>query len=124
MLIYDTTCLTFNDAIINTATAKLFLYTHETGALVMMATLKQPNGKVFFTTDEIHLDFFCKDRISLQYLFDATAANMVTVVEDNECKLYMRLDADIQLCEGEKRLSQFERKNNDTALPTGMPASK
>ena len=123
MLLYDTTCLTFNDAIIDTACTKLFLYTHETGSLVLMANLVQPKGKVFFTTDEIHLDFFCKDKISLQYLFDATASNVVTVVEAEECKLYMRLDADIQLVEGNKRFSQFERKNNDNALHRGMPAS-
>ena len=48
MLIYDTSCLTFNEAIIDTAKVKLNLYTHETGELILMASLKQPPGKVFF----------------------------------------------------------------------------
>jgi hypothetical protein len=123
MLIYDTTCLTFNEAIINTAKVKLVLYTHETGSLVLMANLKRPPGKVFFTTDEIYLQHFVTDKISLQLLFEAIASNMVTVLEGDEYKLYMRSDADIQLCEGEKLFSEFEN-NTDTALPASMHISK
>jgi hypothetical protein len=124
MLIYDTTCLTFNEAIINTAKVKLVLYTHETGSLVLMANLKRPPGKVFFTTDEIYLQHFVTDEISLQLLFEAIASNMVTVLEGDEYKLYMRSDADIQLCEGEKLFSEFENNNTDTALPASMHISK
>ena len=115
MLIYDTTSLTFNRAIINSDEVKLFLYTHETGTRVLMATLDQPPGKVFFTTDEIYLKLFYTDKISLQSLFEATASNMVTVAEADVYKLYMRSDADMRLCEGEKLFSQFERKENDAA---------
>lgn len=119
MLIYDTSCLTFNEAIIDTAKVKLNLYTHETGELILMASRKQPPGKVFFTTDEIYLHHFVTNKISLQLLFEAIAANMVTVLEEDKFKLYMRSDADIQLCEGEKLFSEFN--NNTTALPiTGM----
>ena len=124
MLLYDTTGLTYNEAIIDTAAAKLFLYTHETGELVLMAALKQPHGKVFFITDEIHLDYFCTDKINLQFLFESTASTMVTVVEDDEYKLYMRIDADIQLCGGEKLFSQFEKNKTDNALPNSMHSSK
>jgi hypothetical protein len=124
MLIYDTTGLTFNKAIINSAEVKLFLYIHEAGSLVLMATLDQPPGKVFFTTDEIYLTLFYTDKISLQFLFEATASNMVTVAEADVYKLYMRSDADIRLCEGGKLFSQFEKTANDTAWQTGMQSLK
>ena len=107
MLIYDTSCLTFNEAIIDTANAKLILYTHETGELILMASLKQPPGKVFFSTDEIYLQHFLTDKISLQLLFESIAANMVTVLEDDKFKLYIRSNADILLCEGERLFSEF-----------------
>ena len=124
MLIYDTTCLTFNSVIIDTAKVKLVLYTHETGALVLMATLRRPPGKVFFTTDEIYLHHFITDKICLQLLFEAIASNMVTVLEEDEYKLYMRSDADIQLCEGEKLFSEFEKNNTDTAVQRSMHISR
>ena len=120
MLIYDTTCLTYNKTIIDTAKVKLVLYTHEAGALVLMATLKRPPGKVFFTTDEIYLCHFMTDKICLQELFEAIASNMVTVLEEDEFKLYMCSDADIQLCEGEKLFSEFEKNNTDTAVQRSM----
>jgi hypothetical protein len=116
MLIYDTTCLTFNEAIIDTPKVKLVLYTHETGTLVLRATLKQPPGKVFFTTDDIYLNHFYSDKICLQLLFESSASSMVTVVEEDEFKLYMRSDADIQLCEGERLFSELKKNNTDNAL--------
>ena len=124
MLIYDTTGLTFNRAIISSAEVKLFLYTHETGTRVLMATLDQPPGKVFFTTDEIYLKLFYTDKITLQSLFEATASNMVTVAEADVFKLYMRSDADMRLCEGEKLFSQFEEIENDATSQTGMQSLK
>jgi hypothetical protein len=116
MLLYDTTGLTFNEAVINTATAKLFLYTHESGALILMATLNQPSGKVFFITDDIYLNLFYTSKISLQSIFEASASIMVTVLEEEVYKLYMRSDADIRLCEGEKLFSQFEKNSKEGAL--------
>ena len=44
---------------------------------------------------------------------------MVTVLEEDKFKLYMRSDADIQLCEGEKLFSEFEQSNN-SVLSSGM----
>ncbi len=119
MLIYDTCCLTVNEAIIDTAKVELNLYTHETGELILMALLKQPPGKVFFSTDEIYLHHFVTDKICLQLLFEAIAANMVTVLEEDKFKLYMPSDADIQLYKGEKLFSEFKQSNN-SVLSSGM----
>ena len=110
MLLYDTSGLSFNAVIIDTNNTKMCLYTHENGTMVLMVSLKQPVGKVFFTTDDIYLHQFYEDKISLQLLFESSAANMVTVADGDEYKLYLRDDADIQLSEGEKLYSQFETK--------------
>ena len=116
MLLYDTTCLTFNEAIIDTKTIQLFLYTHENGALVLMATLNQPSGNVFFITDDIYLNLFYTNKISLQSIFEASTSIIVTVLEGEVYKLYMCSDADISLCEGEKLFSQFEKNRKKGAL--------
>lgn len=108
MLIHDTTGLVFNEAIIDREETKLFLYTHDSGPLVLMATLKQPSGKVFFTIDEIYLHFFNTNKISLQSLFESTASSMVTIEEGDEFKFYMRSDVHIRLCDGEKFFTEFK----------------
>jgi len=107
MLLNDTLGLIFNTVIIDTKETKLCLYTHENGAIVLMTTLKHPDGKVIFTTDEIYLHQFYEDKISLQLLFESTAANTVTVVQGDDYNLYLSIDASIQLTEGEKLFSQF-----------------
>ncbi len=122
MLLYDTTSLYFNEAIIDTTAAKLLLYTHETGSLVLMANLDHPKGKVFFSTDEILLDLFCRDKIYLQSLFEATASNMTTILEEDEFKLYMRMDADIRLRGGKHLFSQLRKNNTDQASPMSLDA--
>jgi hypothetical protein len=124
MLLYDTTSLNYNEAIIDTTAAKLLLYTHETGTLVLMATLDHPRGKVFFTTDEILLDLFCRDKIYLQSLFEATASNMATILEEDEFKLYMRMDADIRLRGGKHLFSQLRKNNTDQACQMCMDTTK
>ena len=113
MLLYETTSLDFKETIIDTTAAKLLLYSHEAGELVLMSALDHPQGKVFFTTDEVLLDLFCRDKIYLQSLFEATAANMATVLEDDEFKLYMRMDADIRLRGGKHLFSQLRKDNID-----------
>jgi hypothetical protein len=117
MLLYDTNCLYFNEAIIDTANVKLALYTHETGALVLAANLKKQPGKVFFTTSDIYLNHFITNKICLQLLFEAIASDIVTVVEQDEVKLYMRSNTDIQLAEGEKLFSEFKNRNIEYAFP-------
>lgn len=107
MLLYNTTGLIFNEAIIDKEKTKLFLYTHDSGVLVLMATLSKPNGSVYFATDEIYLHLFNTNKISLQALFESTSSSMVTVVEADEFKLYVRNDADIQLCCGDKYFDTF-----------------
>ncbi len=109
MLLYDTTSLYYNEAIVDTTAAKLLLYTHETGELVLMANLEHPQGKVFFTTNETLLDLFCRDKIYLQSLFEATASNMATILDEDEFKLYMRMDADIRLRGGKQLFSQLRK---------------
>jgi hypothetical protein len=109
MLLYDTSVLSFNAIIIDTKETKMCLYTHENGALVLMASLKHPLGKVFFTTDDIYLHQFYQDKMPLQLLFESTSENIVTVVDGDEYKLYLSIDADIQLSEGEKMFSQFNK---------------
>ena len=79
--------------------------------MVLSVTLKDSNGRVFFTTDNFYLQLFTTNKIRLQFPFESTAANMVTVEQEGECKLYMRKVAEIQLCEGEKLFIDF--KNND-----------
>jgi len=122
MLFYDTTCLTFKETVIDSTAAKLLLYTHETGELVLMAELDHPKGKVFFTTDEILLDLFCRDKIYLQSLFEATDSNMVSVLEEDELKLYIRIDAEIRLSGGKQLFSQLRKNNTDQACQMSMDA--
>ncbi len=107
MLIYDNSGLNFKEAIIDTAEAKLFYYTHDAGSKVLMAKLAHPSGRVFFETNDLYLRLFISNKINLQFLFEASASIMVTIAEEDEYKLYMRSDVDIRLCEGEKILSQF-----------------
>ena len=106
-MIFDTAGLLLNNTIIDQADIQLSSYTHETGALILSATLYQPKGQVFFETDNTHLDLFYTDKINLQALFEASIQSIVTVEEDCECRLYMRSDVDILLNEGEKLFSQF-----------------
>jgi hypothetical protein len=106
-MIFDTASLLLDNTIINQPDAQLFSYTHETGALILSATLYQPRGQVFFETDDTHLHLFYTDKISLQELFEATIQSIVTVEEDCECKLYMRSDVAILLSGGEKSFSQL-----------------
>lgn len=120
MLIYNPTSLTFNAAIIDSAEVKLVLYTHETGGLVLTASLSQPSGKVFFSTNEDYLERFIDNELSLQLLFESCTSQIVTVAEEDEYKLYMRSDADIYLCGGEKLFYEFEKNNTDNALPESM----
>ena len=117
MLLHDTNCLYFNEAIVDTAKVKLALYTHETGALVLAANLKKKAGKVFFTTSDIYLNHFITNKICLQLLFEAIAPDLVTVVEDDEIKIYMRSITDIQLEEGEKLFSEFTNRNVEYTFP-------
>jgi hypothetical protein len=108
MIIFDTTVVTVNKRIINEADAQLLLYTHATGAMILSAALSEPQGLVFFQGDDTHLDLFYKNQINLQTLFESTAHNVVTIVNNCECKLYMRTDVDILLNGGEKLFSQFK----------------
>jgi hypothetical protein len=117
MLIYDTNCLTFKEAIVDTPKVKLILFTHETGILVLMASLKKQPAKVFFTTDEIYLQHFIAGKICLQLFFESIASNFVTVSEGDEFRVCMRSHADIQLCEGEKLFSEFKNRNTVYAFP-------
>ena len=124
MLLYDIAELKFNGAIIDTATSKLLFYTDESGAMVLSATLKDSNDRVFFTTDNFYLQLFTTNKISLQFLFESTAASMVTVEQEGECKLYMRKDAEIQLCEGEKLFVDFKNNDINNSLLFNLQASK
>ena len=107
MLLKDTLGLIFNAVIIDTKETKMCLYTYENGKMVLMTTLEHPNGKVIFTTDEIYLHQFYEDKISLQSLFESTAAKTVTVVDGDDYYLHLSIDAGIVLTEGEKLFSQF-----------------
>ncbi len=120
MLIYKPTSLTFKAAIIDSAEVKLVLYTHEMGGLVLTATLSKPAGKVFFAISEIYLERFVDNKLSLQQLFESDTSQFVTVLEEDEYKLYMRSDADIYLSSGEKRFYEFEKNNTDNAMPESM----
>jgi hypothetical protein len=120
MLIYNPTSLTFKASIIDSAEVKLVQYTHETGTQVLMATLMQPPGKVFFTIDEVYLQRFIEDKLSLQLLFESSSTHFVTVLDEDEYKLYMRSDADIQLCGGPKLFSEFEKNNTDNAMQASI----
>jgi len=124
MLLYDITELKFNGAIIDTAASKLLFYRNESGAMVLSATLKDFTGRVFFTTDHFYLQLFTTNKISLQLLFESTATSMVTVEQEGECKLYMRKDAEIQLCEGEKIFLDFKNNNISNSLLINLQASK
>ena len=117
MLIYDTNCLTFNEAIIDNANVKLILFTHQTGNLVLMATLKRQPAKVFFTTDEIYLNHFITNKICLQLFFEAIAPELVTISSGDEFKICLRSDTDIQLCEGEKIFSEFKQRTTEYTFP-------
>ncbi len=108
MIIFDTTVVTLNKKIIDEADAQLFSYTHATGAMILSAALSEPEGLVFFQGDDTHLHLFYNNKINLQTLFESTAHNVVTIVNNCECKLYMRTDADIFLNGGEKLFSQFK----------------
>lgn len=107
-MIYDTTDLHLNRKIIDQADVQLESYTHETGALILSATLQQPEGQVFFETDDYHLQLFYTDKINLQSLFEASEESIVTVTEDYECKLYLRRDVEILLNGGQHFFSQFK----------------
>ena len=107
MLLNDTLGLIFNAIIIDTKETKMCLYTQENGTMVLMTTLKHPCGKVIFTTDETYLHQFYEDKISLQLLFESTAADTVTVVDGDDYYLHFSIDAGIKLTEGEKLFSQF-----------------
>jgi hypothetical protein len=124
MLLYDIAGLKFNGAIIDKPTSKLLFYTDESGSMVLTATLIHPNGKVFFTTDSFYLQLFTTDKISLQFLFESTAASMVTIENEGEYKLYMRSDAEIQLTEGEKLFADFDNNNIADGLLHILQASK
>ena len=124
MLLYDITELKFNGAIIDTSASKLLFYRDESGAMVLSATLKDSTGRVFFTTDHFYLQLFTTNKISLQLLFESTATSMVTVEQESECKLYMRIDAEIQLCEGEKIFLNFKNNNISNSLLINLQASK
>ena len=124
MLLYDITELKFNGAIIDTAASKLLFYRDESGAMVLSPTLKDSTGRVFFTTDHFYLQLFTTNKISLQLLFESTATSMVTVEQESECKLYMRIDAEIQLCEGEKIFLDFKNNNISNSLLINLQASK
>ena len=112
MTIFDTTGLTLHQTIIDDAGVKLLCYIHSTGTLILSAKLHQPQGEVFFETDDSDLYLFYSDKINLQALFEATAQTIVTVAEDSECKLYMRSDVDILLNGGEKMFSQFKHNSS------------
>jgi hypothetical protein len=108
-MIFDSTGLAFNHAIIDDKDVQVLCYTHETGAPILSATLAQPSGQVFFAIDDIYHHLFITDKITLQALFEAAAPNIVTVADDCEYNLYVRNDVAILLKEGEKLYSQFEK---------------
>lgn len=91
--------------LVNTAGAKLELYEHETGSLVLASVLKEPAGEVFYVTTDILLNQFVNDKITLQELFDKTPSIFVEIVKDCEVRLYLRHDIDILLLNGEKKYS-------------------
>jgi hypothetical protein len=115
MLIYDTNCLYFTEAIIDAAKTRLILFTHETGNLVLMANVKQQPQKVFFTTNALYLDHFINDRICLQLFFDAMAPSLVTVSEGEKFKICKQ--SDVQLLEGSKIFSEIKYTGNGYVFP-------
>ena len=106
-MVLDTSSLILREQIIDNAGVELSLYKNEFGAVILSAALINPGVKVFFETDTICLQMFYADKISLQELFEATVQNLVTILEDDVCKLYMHKDADIVLSGGEILYSQF-----------------
>ena len=106
-MVLDTTSLILKEQIVDNDGVELSLYKNEFGATILSAVLKKPGGKVFFETEAICLQLFYTDKINLQELFEATVQNLVTILEDDVCKLYMHKDADILLSGGEKLYSQF-----------------
>jgi hypothetical protein len=111
MILFDTTVLTLTKTIIDEADVQLFSYSHETEALILSAALNAPQGHVFFEADETNLLLFYTNKINLQTLFDKSAHMVVTIVNDAECKLYMRSDVDIILNGGEKLFSELKKNN-------------
>ena len=106
-MVLDTSSLILREQIIDNAGVEQSLYKNQFGAVILSAALINPGVKVFFETDIICLQMFYADKINLQELFEATIQNLVTVLEDDECKLYLHKDADIVLSGGEKLYSQF-----------------
>ena len=109
MISLDTTFLKLNKKIIEGSEAKLFLYTAGPGSLILSATLKKPKGEVYFATDDINLQLFYADRISLHALFDKTTDKVVTIVHQCECRLHVRGEAGILLNGGDRLFSQLEK---------------
>ena len=118
MIFSKTSFLTYNKTLLADADAKLHLYTAETGELVLMASIDEPNGHVFFSTNARKLHLFLNDQINLQSLFKASGAGMVTVLSHNEFEVYVLGDKGLQLCYGENYFSEF--KENAKVIATNI----
>lgn len=105
MLIVEHIKLVHMRTLVNTAGAKLELYEHETGSLVLASMLKAPPGEIFYVTTDFLLNQFMYDKITLQELFDKAPSIFVEIVKDCEVRLYFRHDIEIILLNGEKKYS-------------------
>ena len=99
--------LVFNENIVTTPTLIINYYAYTKGEPVLCVNTKQPFGKVYFFTDDISLECFYNNKISLLKLFLKSTSRFITLVINNEIKYFIKPDIEIELEQQEKYLKDL-----------------
>ena len=89
--------LVLNENIVTTPNLIIDYYAYVNGEPVLCISTKHPLRKIFFITDDVNLESFYSNKITLSDLFLKSSSNIIVIVIDNEVKYFMKNDIEIEL---------------------------
>ena len=108
--------LTYIKPLIRHQATKVDVHHHESGQLVLSATLEQPAGTAFFVVKAVLLNSFVEGEITLQEIYDLSPSVFIEICHMGETRLYMRYDIDIRLRGGAKKYNELEQIADKTTI--------
>ena len=108
--------LTYIKPLIRKQGTKVDVHHHESGQLVLSATLDEPAGTAFFVVKSALLNSFVEGEITLQEIFDLSPSVFIEICDKGETKLYIRYDIDIRLRDGAKKYNELQQIAVNTTI--------
>lgn len=106
--------LTYIKPLIRHQATKVDVHHHESGQLVLSATLEEPAGTAFFVVKAALINSFIEGEITLQEIFDLSPSVFIEICDKGETRLYIRYDIDIRLRDGAKKYYELQQIADNT----------